>query len=189
MQVFTLINEFKTTYKKPTTSAPKPPESQQLQTTDGIRKHPPRPLNSFMLYRKALRQKLSTSKLRIHDKEISKLAAALWKGEEEEVRCYYERLAEEEKLRHSRAHPGYKYCPITKRKHKTDSIGSNKQDQVKIAKIATEDPQFNLVTPPTECLDEATINALFGDVDGCMITINSRLEKTPPSQEHQYALN
>lgn len=43
--------------------------------------------------------------------EISKIIGELWREETEEVKNYWKRLAEEEKARHQRQYPQYKYQP------------------------------------------------------------------------------
>lgn len=174
MQEFTFINEFKNIDKTRSSSDTTLIDPQRLQPTDRIQKRPPRPLNSFMLYRKAFRQKLSLSKLGIPNKEISKLAAMMWNEEEEQVRCYYERMAEEEKLKHSQAHPGYKYCPRPKRKKSTGSVDKETPEEVNATSIINDDCQFSFDTPPTECLDEATLNALFNDLSDFMLPLHSK---------------
>lgn len=54
--------------------------------------------------------------MNLHSKDLSKEVAKMWRNEPEEVRLRYQRMAEEEKDKHFRKHPGYKYNPQQKKK-------------------------------------------------------------------------
>ncbi|RKO96790.1 hypothetical protein CXG81DRAFT_15653, partial [Caulochytrium protostelioides] len=77
---------------------------------------PPRPPNSFILYRRAKHAQLVAEHKRrggpaLSNNQISQSAGAQWRAEAREVREHYMKLAEEEKRRHALQFPGYKYQP------------------------------------------------------------------------------
>ncbi|KAI0331203.1 hypothetical protein GY45DRAFT_1336352 [Cubamyces sp. BRFM 1775] len=80
---------------------------------------PPRPRNSFLLYRSVKLQELqdlreAAGRPALMMGEASKIIGKLWKQEPIEVTQYFEQQAEEEKAAHAAKYPGYKYHPRTK---------------------------------------------------------------------------
>jgi hypothetical protein len=77
-----------------------------------------RPQNSWILYRKdkfeLLRKEAEAeNKPRPIAADASKIISEAWKNESQEVKKYYNELAEKEKARHAEEHPGYKFKPKT----------------------------------------------------------------------------
>ncbi|KAG8160435.1 hypothetical protein KVR01_009971 [Diaporthe batatas] len=71
----------------------------------------PRPRNAFILYRQHHQAGVVLKYPGLANPEISKIIGELWREETEEVKNYWKRLAEEEKARHQRQYPQYKYQP------------------------------------------------------------------------------
>lgn len=72
---------------------------------------PPRPLNAFMLYRKAYAIHLETRTTKPNQKMVSISAGRRWRQESVEVRNFYHDLAQLEQEQHALAFPSYRYMP------------------------------------------------------------------------------
>lgn len=79
---------------------------------------PPRPLNAFMLYRKAYAIHLKNRTTKPDQKLVSKSAGRRWQQESLEVKDFYRDLARLERERHAVAFPNYRFAP-----RKEDSYG------------------------------------------------------------------
>lgn len=106
MSLFIFVDESRTNNRSSSSN-----EEISSHQADTPKEKAPRPKNAFMLYRQEKQKGLPLSKTKLLSKDFSKIAAEMWRRESNEVRMYYHRLAEEEKLRHLAKHPGYKYCP------------------------------------------------------------------------------
>ncbi|KAI8975891.1 hypothetical protein BD414DRAFT_423547, partial [Trametes punicea] len=81
-----------------------------------LQKPPPRPPNSFILYRSAKCAELKAGRAErgeppLQMADVSKLISRMWAEETPEVVLEYERQAESAAARHAAANPGYKYRP------------------------------------------------------------------------------
>ncbi|PHH77472.1 hypothetical protein CDD82_3494 [Ophiocordyceps australis] len=95
-----------------------------------------RPLNAFLLYRKAFGpfakqqlQKILNLKEEPKDQQlVSRLCGQSWLMETASIKSKFKGfLAETEKSKHIQAFPGYKYTPKTGKKQKEDDMGSTKR--------------------------------------------------------------
>lgn len=144
-----------------------------------IKKKTPRPMNAFLLYRQT-KQKNLQFKEKILSKDFSKAVAEMWRSEKEEVRSYYHRLAEEEKLKHRNKYPNYKYSPRQKNKQNLEDLDrrfvSTSVNQIEnnqpIHQEAQIDFEFNITTPPSlmirdlqEYRDGSSLDILSLDCD------------------------
>lgn len=100
------VNNFQTKYSNPL-----------VELDPGKNLITKRPRNAFILYRGEKQKNITLSTMNLHSKDFSKEAAKMWREEPEYVRLKYQRMADEEKEKHSRIHPGYKYSPQQKRKY------------------------------------------------------------------------
>ncbi|KAI0344065.1 high mobility group box, partial [Trametopsis cervina] len=78
----------------------------------------PRPPNAFLFYRSWYwsQEKTKTTVERDHRK-ISRIAGHLWRTSlTEDEKQPFKELAAEEKERHSKLYPGYKYSPVYRNK-------------------------------------------------------------------------
>ena len=73
---------------------------------------PPRPRNSWILYRRDQLRLLPRGQLTQAD--VSQLISKMWREAPEHVHAEYERRAEEEKAEHKRLFPDYRYRPMKK---------------------------------------------------------------------------
>ncbi|KAG9233921.1 hypothetical protein BJ875DRAFT_441815 [Amylocarpus encephaloides] len=71
----------------------------------------PRPRNAFILYRQHYQAQVVAQHPGLANPEISKIIGEQWREQAPEVKNEWKRLAEEEKTRHSRQYPGYRYQP------------------------------------------------------------------------------
>ncbi|MCJ1312333.1 hypothetical protein MMC25_006007 [Agyrium rufum] len=71
----------------------------------------PRPRNAFILYRQHYQSGVNAQHPGLSNPEISKIIGDLWKAESENGKNHWKALAEEEKLRHQKQYPEYRYQP------------------------------------------------------------------------------
>ncbi|KAL7912825.1 hypothetical protein GGI35DRAFT_263809 [Trichoderma velutinum] len=74
-------------------------------------KEPPRPRNSFMLYRQHHQSSVAKDNKGSSNPEISKIIGSMWKSLEEDERAIWAQMAEEEKQIHAKKYPNYRYKP------------------------------------------------------------------------------
>ncbi|OLY79368.1 Silenced mating-type M-specific polypeptide Mc [Smittium mucronatum] len=85
-------------------------------------KRTPRPPNAFILYRKDKQEGVIKMNSGVSNKEISCIIGKMWRKESEEVRNEYKERAENEKIKHQKLYPNYKYQPRKSKKvSKADS--------------------------------------------------------------------
>ncbi|KAI1100278.1 hypothetical protein F4804DRAFT_49983 [Jackrogersella minutella] len=71
----------------------------------------PRPRNAFILYRQHYQGQVAARHPGLANPEISKLIGEQWREQPEDIKNNWKRLAEEEKIRHQRQYPDYRYQP------------------------------------------------------------------------------
>lgn len=109
------------------------PAEVRRSETDSDRKQPgrvKRPMNSFMLYRKAFQNHTKAYCEHNNHQVVSKVCGASWDMEPEHIRKQFGEWAKQERTNHQKAHPGYKFAPAKpnkapKRKHDSDDDGSD----------------------------------------------------------------
>ncbi|KAL2157815.1 hypothetical protein VTH06DRAFT_5084 [Thermothelomyces fergusii] len=84
----------------------------------------PRPRNAFILYRQHHQARVVQQNPGLANPEISKIIGEQWRAESEEAKNQWKLLAEEEKQRHQRQHPDYRYQP--RRGNKAGSFHSSR---------------------------------------------------------------
>jgi hypothetical protein len=109
----------------------------QSESYPAVKKHIPRPMNAFMLYRKEMsrleglgeplasapvKSTGSSSALR-RESVMSKIIAQRWKKLTSEQQAPWYEKAKKEKERHMLEHPNYRYNPKRKHKSSTDDAG------------------------------------------------------------------
>lgn len=99
----------------------------RLHEIENDRKQPgkiKRPMNSFMLYRKAFQNHTKAYCEHNNHQVVSKVCGASWDQEPESIRKQFGDWAKMERANHQKAHPGYKFTPAkpknAKRKHNSD---------------------------------------------------------------------
>ncbi|OLN92027.1 Repressor of filamentous growth 1 [Colletotrichum chlorophyti] len=71
----------------------------------------PRPRNAFILYRQHHQAQVIAQHPGLSNPEISKIIGEQWRVQSEDVKESWKKLAEEEKIRHQRQYPDYRYQP------------------------------------------------------------------------------
>ncbi|KAI5923760.1 hypothetical protein F4810DRAFT_719971 [Camillea tinctor] len=71
----------------------------------------PRPRNAFILYRQHWQGYIASQNPGLANPDISKLIGEKWRAQPEKVKNEWKQLAEEEKIRHQRQYPDYRYQP------------------------------------------------------------------------------
>ena len=88
-----------------------------MAATDVMLDKPPRPPNSWILYRAYMMKKLQpkdSRERRLSQSEMSSLIASMWRNATAETKREFEEMAERLKLEHQAKYPGYKYQPRKK---------------------------------------------------------------------------
>jgi hypothetical protein len=70
-----------------------------------------RPLNCFLLYRKAFMERTRAYFAQKKQQNLSQVIATSWNMESDDVQQRYQQYAKEERLNHTKAHPTYKFSP------------------------------------------------------------------------------
>jgi len=111
----------------------------------GVR--PPRPPNSWILYRANKLKDLppvGPGEPRRSQSDVSALIGKMWREESDAVRAEFERLAEEAKAAHKQKYPNYRYQPKKKEeKEKEKEIQKQQKESKRMAKMARghQEPQ------------------------------------------------
>ncbi|CAG8462155.1 11385_t:CDS:1 [Acaulospora colombiana] len=110
------------------------PLSSRVSKRRRNRDTPPRPLNSFMIYRREYQKMIKEQNPNILLSElsrISKSAADKWANEPPNIKQIYAEKARAEKEQHMKLYPNYVYCPRrptkTKPRKKSASEGSSSE--------------------------------------------------------------
>ncbi|KAL8988538.1 MAG: hypothetical protein Q9177_002406 [Variospora cf. flavescens] len=82
----------------------------------------PRPRNAFILYRQHHQAHVVAQNPGLANPEISKVIGDHWRQSPPEVKVHWKNLAEEEKIRHQRQYPDYRYQP--RRNGRINSLSS-----------------------------------------------------------------
>ncbi|CAG8478666.1 6739_t:CDS:1 [Paraglomus occultum] len=102
---------------------------------NGSEKKHPRPLNSYILFRRNLENQIRTQNPgRKHTlKEISKIAGKSWKTQPDKVKRYFHVLAKLSSYRHKAVYPDYTYNPLRRFKN-GDNFLFKHTDRERLAK-------------------------------------------------------
>ncbi|KAL8839793.1 MAG: hypothetical protein Q9170_001604 [Blastenia crenularia] len=85
----------------------------------------PRPRNAFILYRQHNQAHVVAQNPGLANPEISKVIGDHWRQSPPEVKAHWKNLAEEEKIRHQRQYPDYRYQPRRNGRNNSLSSGSS----------------------------------------------------------------
>jgi hypothetical protein len=99
-------------------------EVEQCKTPGKIK----RPMNAFMLYRKAHQNLAKAHCTQNNHQVVSQVCGAAWPMEPDSVREQYNEWAKLERLNHQEAHPGYKFTP-SKPKPKTQQDDETRSEE------------------------------------------------------------
>ncbi|KAM0203435.1 hypothetical protein ACHAQI_010298 [Fusarium lateritium] len=82
-----------------------------------------RPMNAFMLYRKAYQEVAKTQCAQNNHQHVSKVCGAAWVLEPAPIKEAFDQWARTERVNHQQAHPGYKFTPSKPRKVRREGDG------------------------------------------------------------------
>ncbi|KAM5356342.1 hypothetical protein ACJ41O_002988 [Fusarium nematophilum] len=82
-----------------------------------------RPMNAFMLYRKAYQEVAKLQGAQNNHQHVSKVCGAGWPLEPPHIKEMFDQWAKTERWNHQQAHPGYKFTPSKPRKTRHDEEG------------------------------------------------------------------
>ncbi|KAJ4254866.1 slightly ste11-like protein [Fusarium torreyae] len=88
----------------------------------------PRPRNAFILYRQHHQAQVVSRNPNLSNPDISKIIGEQWKDESQEIKDNWKSLADEEKQRHQRQYPDYRYQPRRGNKAQGIRPGSSPAD-------------------------------------------------------------
>lgn len=96
------------------------PNKKQKTTKQTLNKHPPRPPNAFILYRKNQQARILQQNANLCNNDVSRIIGTMWNGESPAVKQRFHLLAQEMKEKHRAMYPMYRYCPRkSQRKRRT----------------------------------------------------------------------
>ena len=96
---------------------------------EGKNGYRPRPMNNFMLYRKAYQERAKEVSSQSNHQIVSQVVARSWKSEAPEVRERYAGYAQTEKDNHILAFPDYQFRPNKSQKAKKRKAGLDTDDE------------------------------------------------------------
>lgn len=118
--------------------------------------HIKRPRNAYIIFRShTVSQKLIPKEVENDHRNISRIIAHMWKSLAPEDRAHYEQIAKEEKERHKRLFPDYRYQPTTRRtgvsKRNVKKLENGEEECQEIADIIlkAQGKEGVVVRPPT----------------------------------------
>ena len=95
---------------------------------EGKNGYTPRPMNNFMLYRKAYQDKAKKVSSQTNHQIVSVIVAASWKNEAKEIKEKFARYAQIEKEHHILAFPNYQFRPNKTNKGRKRKAGEYEED-------------------------------------------------------------
>ncbi|CAG8459538.1 8551_t:CDS:2 [Scutellospora calospora] len=104
-----------------------------------------RPPNSFILYRQAMQQEVTRLYGNISNSMLSKILSDLWQNESEEVKLYWNKVADKKRMEHMQAYPDYCYRP--------KKLGNKSKKSRKLESIDSKKLQYILPTTQTSYTD------------------------------------
>ncbi|KAH7155018.1 hypothetical protein B0J13DRAFT_654554 [Dactylonectria estremocensis] len=151
---------------------------------------------AFILYRQHHQAQVVAQNPNLSNPEISKIIGEQWKEEPEDIKTNWKGLAEEEKLRHQRLYPDYRYQPRRGSRAQTNRPGSTSADDAgrcpKCNGRTTATPRTPSGTFPTSTVAKQPMNqyhpSLRGDETG-LVRRGSSGSMPPARLRHPQRLN
>ncbi|KAI2472204.1 hypothetical protein F4781DRAFT_33106 [Annulohypoxylon bovei var. microspora] len=100
------------------------PEVRQAEVRDSKEGKIKRPMNAFMLYRKAFQNRTKEWKKHDNHQVISQVCGTSWNMEPQELRDQYDGWAKIERANHKLAFPDYKFAPAKAKNKKASVVAS-----------------------------------------------------------------
>ncbi|KAG5660701.1 hypothetical protein KAF25_003307 [Fusarium avenaceum] len=143
----------------------------------------PRPRNAFILYRQHHQAQVVSRNPNLSNPDISKIIGEQWKDEPQEIKDNWKSLADEEKQRHQRQYPDYRYQPRRGNKSQGIRPGSSPADD------SGRCPKCNLrciATPSTPSTPFPTPSTGEGRIPPYPYTPNVRGEDTEAARRESF---
>lgn len=104
------------------------PEARQTEVSDSKDLKVKRPMNAFMLYRKAFQNRTKEWKKHDNHQVISQICGASWGIEPDELKGQFDEWAKIERENHKRAFPDYKFAPAKAKNKKVSSSSTRRAE-------------------------------------------------------------
>ncbi|KAF5018264.1 hypothetical protein F66182_9767 [Fusarium sp. NRRL 66182] len=143
----------------------------------------PRPRNAFILYRQHHQAQVVSRNPNLSNPDISKIIGEQWKEESQQVKDNWKSLADEEKQRHQRQYPDYRYQPRRGNKAQGIRPGSSPADD------SGRCPKCNLrciATPHTPSTPFPTPSTADGKPVAYSFAPNMRVEDPEAARRGSY---
>ncbi|KAI0392441.1 hypothetical protein F5Y17DRAFT_467535 [Xylariaceae sp. FL0594] len=144
----------------------------------------PRPRNAFILFRQAYQGRFAAENPGLANPEISKLIGEKWRKQPENEKKYWKTLAEEEKERHQKQYPGYKYQP-----RRGGRNGSGRPTTSEGEESSGRCPKCGgryIATPRTPMTPFSVASPLPSSKRPANLSVNMTMQPQPyPNSEHQ----
>lgn len=95
----------------------------------------PRPMNAWMIYRKAKSSEIAASGQKMSQSQMSQMISKQWKSEGQVVKAHYEQLAAIEARNHKALYPNYKYQPVSKEEKARQKELEKREKQIEKAAL------------------------------------------------------
>ncbi|CAG8722147.1 9037_t:CDS:2 [Gigaspora margarita] len=115
-------------------------------------KRVPRPPNAFILYRTNKHLDVKAQNKNLTNAQVSKVISQMWKNEKNEIKLYWEKLADNMKLNHMKNYPDYVYKPKKRTTTSDTSKNSSKINMINNmikAKTSSTPPKQQLFIDPS----------------------------------------
>ncbi|KAF5020715.1 hypothetical protein F66182_7277 [Fusarium sp. NRRL 66182] len=152
-----------------------------------------RPMNAFMLYRKAYQDVAKTQCSQNNHQHVSKVCGAAWLLEPAHIKDTFDQWARIERMNHQKAHPGYKFMPSKPRKTRRDEDGDDDYTENdsdwnggRGASAAARKSRFRQVARPSET-SSINYDAVGHPMsESSMATYHDMYAYPPPGRSHTF---
>ncbi|KAI8893851.1 high mobility group box domain-containing protein [Globomyces pollinis-pini] len=131
-----------------------------MQAKDTLRPHIKKPMNSFFVYRKAVRDKIIELHGSLKSHEISRIAGEWWAKESDDNRKRYQQLSQEMYTQHRRDYPDYKFPSSHDSKSKASKKSKNINAQRSTKQLSVKLEENGLKSSPGH-LDQQPLFSSF----------------------------
>ncbi|KAI1503230.1 hypothetical protein F5X99DRAFT_407307 [Biscogniauxia marginata] len=144
------------------------PEQRRTEVAQSKDQKIKRPMNAFMLYRKAYQNRTKALRKQHNHQFISQVCGVGWNMEPQELRDRFDELAKIERENHRLAFPDYKFSPTKnppKKPNEEDVAAANARQAVDDGPVL-DDYKYDSPPPSRNESRGTRSSSLFGDPDG-----------------------
>ena len=156
----------------------------------------PRPMNVFLLYRRAVSERAKEYGGVINHQAVSEIAATSWKNESDRVKNIFHRYANLEKEYHGKAFPDYKFSPQRtqptkasnhKRKREDNEDPSDSNDDSEYRdRNSTRKKKANIGTKQSTSIEQNLSNLWQYATEDSFHIFDSRHDQLPYPNNQRY---